>query len=319
MDLYSIGEMVVDFVPGNETNSYIPNAGGAPANVAIAAARNGLDVGIACKVGDDDFGRFLLETLKENQVTALCPATTREATTTLVFVTLRADGERSFTFARKPGADMLLLPEDIKETDIAASKIVHAGSCSLSKEPAASATVKALKLGSEMKKLVSFDVNYRNLMWDNNAEVAAKKVIEILPYVDLLKISEEEAEMFGGGKNIPSLMKTNGITVAIETLGKTGAKCFFGSRVIISPAEPGDAVDATGAGDAFWGGFLSELFLRNVTATEQLTENVLKEAMRIGNISGCLCVKKKGAISSLPTRREIENYIKRSNRHEYKG
>jgi sugar/nucleoside kinase (ribokinase family) len=319
MDLYSVGEMVVDFMPGNEANSYIPNAGGAPANVAIAVARNGLDAGIACKVGDDDFGHFLLKTLKENQVTALCPDTTREATTTLVFVTLREGGERSFTFARKPGADMLLLPEDIKEADIAASKIIHAGSCSLSREPAASATVKALKLGAEMKKLVSFDVNYRNLMWDNNAEAAVKKIMEIFPYVDLLKISEEEAEMLGGEKNIPFLMKTHGITVVIETLGKTGAKCFFGSEVIISHAEPGDAVDATGAGDAFWGGFLSELFLRNVTATEHLTESILEEALKTGNISGCLCVKKKGAISSLPTRREIENYIKGSNQHEHRG
>jgi sugar/nucleoside kinase (ribokinase family) len=113
-------------------------------------------------------------------------------------------------------------------------------------------------------------------------------------------------------------MEIYGITVVIETLGKTGAKGFFGSRVIVSHAEPGDAVDATGAGDAFWGGFLSELFLRNANTVERLTESVLEAAMKIGNISGCLCVKKKGAISSLPTRWEIENYIKRGNKHEYK-
>lgn len=311
MDFYSIGEMVIDFFPGTEPNSYIRNAGGAPANVAIAVARNGLESGICCKVGDDDFGRFLFRTLEENRVRILCPARTQDAITTMAFVTLQDSGERSFTFARKPGADMLLHPDEVKEEDIDSTKIVHAGSCSLSKEPAASATVKALKLGHEMHKLVSFDVNYRHLMWDDNIKVAAAKVMEILPYVDLLKISEEEVDMVGGEKNIPYLMNTYGITVVVETLGKSGSKCFFRSKIMISPAEKGDALDATGAGDAFWGGFLSHLILRKVTGHQHLTEGILEEAMRIGNISGCLCVKKKGAISSLPTRTEIENYRKR--------
>jgi len=309
MDLYSVGEMVIDFMPGSDSASYIRNAGGAPANVAIALARNGLDAGMCCKVGDDDFGHFLQKTLQENRVRVLCPNPSREAATTLVFVSLREDGERSFTFVRKPGADMLLCPEDIKENDIASSKIVHAGSCSLSKEPAASATVEALKIGAKLKKLVSFDVNYRNLMWGDDIKAATTGILNILQYVDLLKISDEETAMFGGEESIPSLMRDYGITVIVETLGKEGAKCFFGSEIITSPAEPGEAVDATGAGDAFWGAFLSRLVLCNVSSPELLTKSVLEEALRIGNISGCLCVKKKGAISSLPTREEIEIYL----------
>ena len=310
MDLYSVGEMVIDFLPGKESDSYIRNAGGAPANAAIAVARNGLNAGMCCKVGDDDFGRFLIQTLKENNVTVLCPETSKTATTTMAFVTLLENGERSFTFARKPGADMLLSTDDIKEEDIAASKIIHAGSCSLSAESADTATRKALKLGHEMQKLVSFDVNYRNLLWNDDIQAATDKVLEILPFVDLLKISEEEVEMLGGETNIPTFMKKFGITAVVETLGKRGAKCFFCSNVLFSQAEPGDAVDATGAGDAFWGGFLSRLLMRGVASPGQLTESILQEAMRYGNISGALCVKTKGAISSLPTRDEIENYIR---------
>ena len=108
MDLYSIGEMVIDFIPGSEPASYIRKAGGAPANVAIAVAKNGLNAAMACKVGEDDFGRFLMDTLKAYNVTAATPELCKEAVTTMAFVTLAENGERRFTFARKPGADMML-------------------------------------------------------------------------------------------------------------------------------------------------------------------------------------------------------------------
>ena len=309
MDVYSVGEMVIDFLPGNEADSYIRNAGGAPANVAIAVSRNGLHAGMCCKVGADDFGRFLIRTLEENQVRILCPEMSKEATTTMAFVTLQENGERSFTFARKPGADMLLSPEDIFAHDIAASKIIHAGSCSLSAEPAASATRKALRLGHEMQKMVSFDINYRNVMWDDDINAAAAKVMEVLPYVDFLKLSEEEVGMVGGAENIFALMDRYGIAVVIETLGEKGANCYFQSKILSSPAEPSEAVDATGAGDAFWGAFLSHLLLCGIANPGQLREGILEEAMGYGNVSGGLCVRKKGAISSLPTRDEIARYI----------
>ena len=115
MDLYSIGEMVIDFIPGSEPASYIRKAGGAPANVAIAVSKNGLGASMACKVGDNDFGRFLMDTLAEYNVKAACPELCREAITTMAFVTLAEDGERRFTFARKPGADMMRSEEHTSE------------------------------------------------------------------------------------------------------------------------------------------------------------------------------------------------------------
>ena len=190
-DLYSIGEMVIDFIPGSEPASYIRKAGGAPANVAIAVSKNGLTASMCCKVGDDDFGRFLMDTLAKYNVRAACPELCREAITTMAFVTLAEDGERRFTFARKPGADMMLKESDVREADIEDSAIVHAGSCSLSAQPVAAATARALRLGHEKGKLVSFDVNYRNLMWNDDVDACAAAVMDILQYVDLLKISEE--------------------------------------------------------------------------------------------------------------------------------
>ena len=312
MDLYSIGEMLIDFIPGNEPNSYVRNAGGAPANVAIAVARNGLDAGFCGKLGDDDFGRFLKQTLEENKVKVMAPELCKDATTTMAFVTLKEGGERTFTFARKPGADTLLSEEDVKEEDIAESRLVHAGSCSLSKGPAAAATVRALRLASEKGRLVSFDVNYRNLMWNDDQDAAARKCFEILPYVDLLKISEEEVGMMGGEANIPELQKKNGIVLVVETLGSAGAKCFFKGKVIEVPGKKANAVDATGAGDAFWGGFLSSLLIQNVNKPEDITEEVLRMAMEYGNIGGWICGQSKGAISSLPTREQIEEQLRKN-------
>lgn len=309
MDLYSIGEMVIDFIPGEADGTYIRNAGGAPANVAIAAARNGLEAGMCCKVGDDDFGRFLMETLQKEQVKVLCGELCGEAVTTMAFVSLAANGERTFTFARKPGADMFLTPEEVRETDIEQAVIIHAGSCSLSAEPAASATRKALRLGHELGKLVSFDINYRNLMWKDDKAQCTKAVREILPYVDILKISEEEVDMAGGEENIRSLMKENGLTAVILTLGSKGAKVFFEEKCFSVPGKKVNAVDATGAGDAFWGGFLSSLRIQGVQDAAGITEVVLRKAMEYGNISGALCVQRKGAIASLPTRMEIESLL----------
>lgn len=308
-DLYSIGEMVIDFIPGSEPASYIRKAGGAPANVAIAVVRNGLSASMCCKVGDDDFGRFLMDTLAENGVTAAASGLCAEATTTMAFVTLQENGERRFTFARKPGADMMLREDEVREADIADSAIVHAGSCSLSAQPVASATVRALRLGRELGRLVSFDVNYRNLMWNDDVDACTRAVRDILKYVDLLKISGEEVGMLGGEAAIPALMKAQGIAAVVETLGGDGAQAWFGDKVIRVPGRRVKAVDATGAGDAFWGAFLSKLRLSGVARAADLTEALLKEALQYGNVSGSICVQSKGAIAAIPTRAQIEATI----------
>ena len=310
MDLYSIGEMVIDFIPGSEPASYIRKAGGAPANVAIAVTRNGLSASMCCKVGDDDFGRFLMDTLAENGVRAACPTLCAGATTTMAFVTLAEDGERRFTFARKPGADMLLKEEEVLESDIADAAIIHAGSCSLSAQPVAAATVRALRLGHEKGKLVSFDVNYRNVMWNDDIDACSRAVTDILQYVDLLKISEEEVDMIGGEAAIPRLMKDYGIALVVQTLGANGVRAYFGGDYFDVAGRKVKAVDATGAGDAFWGAFLAKLRICGVEKAADLTAGIVREALEYGNVSGSICVQTKGAIASIPTRMQIEAVIR---------
>ncbi|MDR1669140.1 MAG: carbohydrate kinase [Oscillospiraceae bacterium] len=309
MDIFSIGEMVIDFLPGTEPGSYLRNAGGAPANMAIAAARNGMDAGFCGMLGDDAFGRFLAATLEENGVRLLCGRRTAEAVTTMAFVTLESDGERSFTFARKPGADMLLTSADVREKDLTDATVIHAGSCSLSGASSADATLYALRRGSELKKLISFDVNYRALLWDGGEQAAVKRIREALPYVSLLKVSEEETPLLGG--DIPALMREYGIPLVVETLGSQGARAFFQGSVLYASCPEVPRVDTTGAGDAFWGTFLAGLLLKGVGQTHALNEDAITRALREGNAAGTLCVQKKGAISALPYRAEIEELLER--------
>lgn len=308
LDLFSIGEMVIDFIPGSEAHSYIRTAGGAPANVAIMMAKNDLRTGMCCSVGDDDFGRFLIRTLEEEKVEVLNKNLCKEAITTMAFVTLNEEGDRSFTFARKPGADMFLNESHVKAEDIDRSIIVHAGSCSLSASPAAEATILALKMGHENNKLISFDLNYRDLMWNSRLDAFVEKVFEVLPYVDFLKISEEELPLLGG-ESPAELMQRFGLTLLIETLGPNGARCFYKDEVYEIPGREAVAVDTTGAGDAFWGAFLSSLRIQDVTKLEDLSADKIRKAMQFGNIAGWICIQKKGAIVSLPDRATIEKYL----------
>ena len=304
MDIYSIGEMVIDFLPGNEPGCYIRNAGGAPANMAIASSRNGLDAGFCGLLGDDDFGRFLKHTLEENHVRVLCNRMTPHAVTTMAFVSLTPDGERSFTFARKPGADMLLSTDDVKDEHIRSATVIHAGSCSLSKGTQVDATMYAMRKGVAYGKMISFDVNYRELIWDGDTKAAVKMIREALPYTDVLKVSEDETILLGG--DLPALMKEFNIQLVVETLGANGSRCFHAGVEMYAPSPKVTCVDATGAGDAFWGAFIAGLLRRGVRHATQINTETLGLAMAEGNIAGALSVQKKGAISSLPTRAEIE-------------
>lgn len=307
MDIICMGEALIDFTPGKEERNYVCNPGGAPANACIAIARNGLKTAFLGKLGNDDFGKLLKTTLEKDGVELLCPELTDEAVTTLAFVTLYEGGERSFTFVRKPGADILLSKDDVKEEMIQNTKILHAGSVGMSANPSREAHFKAMEMAKKAGKLVSYDVNYRNMIW--SFEDAKAVVDQVLPYVDLLKISDEELDFVGGEANIPNVMKENNISVVIETLGSKGAKFFFDGKEAVVEGHKVKAVDATGAGDAFWGGFLSSLLMSGVSKTEDLNEDLLRKALEYGNASGGLCVQKMGGIPALPTKEDIEAFL----------
>ncbi|MCR4590767.1 MAG: carbohydrate kinase [Lachnospiraceae bacterium] len=305
MKILCIGEMLIDFTPvKGMKNTYTANPGGAPANVAISTARNGVNAGFLGKLGNDDFGKLLLNTLKDDKVEILAGELTDEATTTLAFVTLDETGDRSFTFARKPGADLLLNEKDVEKVDFSEWDIVHAGSVSQSGLPERDAVLLALKKAKEAGKLISFDVNYRDKIW--GADECRAEVEKIFPYVDLLKISEEELDFVGGEDNIPAFMEKNDIAVTVLTRGGDGSRIYFGKETgDIKPIKV-HVTDTTGAGDAYWGGFLSSVLSQGIRNTGDITMEKLMTAGKYGTVSSALCIQKPGGIPALPYKNEIE-------------
>lgn len=152
-------------------------------------------------------------------------------------------------------------------------------------------------------------MNYRDVMWNGDQEACTRRVKEILRYVDILKLSEEEVPMLGGEEALPGCMDENNITLIVETLGADGARCFFQGECFDVPGRKAKCVDATGAGDAFWGGFLSSLRIQGVENAAGLTGEIVRRALEYGNVAGWICVQSKGAIASLPTRAQIEQYL----------
>jgi len=308
MSLLCIGEMLIDFTPvEGMKNTYTANPGGAPANVAVSAARNGINTGFLGKLGNDDFGRLLINTLKTENVEILSGDLTDEATTTLAFVTLDEKGDRSFTFARKPGADLLLDKADVEKINFSQWTMIHAGSVSQSGSPEKEAVGLALKRAKENRCLVSFDINYRDKIW--SGEACKQEVDKLLEYIDLLKISEEELNFVGGEENIEAFMKEHDISVIVLTRGGDGASIFFESASCDVPAMKVKCVDTTGAGDAYWGGFLSSLMKQGVKNVKDITMEKLEKAGKYGAVSGGLCVQKSGGIPALPTAEEIEKAL----------
>ena len=305
MKVLCIGEMLIDFTPVNGmADTYTANPGGAPANVAVSIARNGIGAGFLGKMGNDDFGRLLVNTLRKDNVELLVPGLTDEATTTLAFVTLDEAGDRSFTFARKPGADMLLCEEDAKQVDFSKWDIIHAGSVSQSAVPERDAVLFSLKKAKEAGKLVSFDINYRDKIWGYRECLEECK--KIFSLTDLLKISEEELSFAGGEENIPSFMKENDIAVVVLTLGGDGARIYHADRSELIPSMKAKVIDTTGAGDAYWGAFLSGLLRQDVKSVSDITMEKLILAGRYGAVSGGLCIQKSGGIPAIPALDEIE-------------
>ena len=308
MSILCIGEMLIDFTPvSGMKNTYTANPGGAPANVAVSASRAGIKAGFLGKLGNDDFGRLLIDTLKKDNVEILLPSLTDEAVTTLAFVSLDENGDRSFTFARKPGADMLLSTTDVENIDFTSWDIVHAGSVSQSGMPERDAVLLALKKAKKAGKIVSFDINFRDKIW--SFDECKKEVLNVYPYVELLKISEEELDFVGGRENIPAFMKEYDIAVTVLTLGGDGAVIFYAGEEITIPAMKAKCIDTTGAGDAYWGGFLSSLIKQGVRTVTDLDKDKLTAAGKYGAISGGLCIQKPGGIPALPTASEIETYL----------
>ncbi|QKS73351.1 aminoimidazole riboside kinase [Paenalkalicoccus suaedae] len=310
--IISLGEALIDFIPLDDNNeTFQKSPGGAPANVAVGLARLGAKSTFLGKVGDDVLGRFLKETLDSYDVDTSSMLFTKETRTGVVFVTLGDGGERSFEFYIDPSADRFLEEAEIDEKLFDDHNLLHFGSISLISEPSKSATKKAVKLAQDKGLLVSYDPNLRLGLWENE-ETAREEIISMLSEADVLKISEEELEFITDETDIEAGVKaldSYNIPVIFITLGAEGSYIFLQNKETVrASAMKVNAVDTTGAGDAFVSGILYKLHLLEKPLTE-LTPEEVKEMARFASVSGGLAASTKGAMTALPTLTEVERRL----------
>lgn len=295
MDIVCLGELLIDFTPCGASAAgmtlYERNPGGAPANVAVAAARLGLRAAFLGKVGDDLHGRFLRRTLAAEGVDVSGLVLDGAYPTTLAFVELGADGERDFAFVRRGCGDTQLRPEELRPELIRGAGLLHVGTLSLTQEPARSAQRAAVALARAAGVMVSCDVNYRAPLWPDQASFL-RETEALLPQVDLLKVSDQEAALLTGQRDPEAaalaLERRFGLCCAV-TLGAAGA--VLGGRR--QAAFPASAVDATGAGDCFWAAYLYGRLHSE------------PDPLRFACAAAALCVEKRGAIPAMPSLMDV--------------
>ncbi len=312
IDVTALGELLIDFAPKSKDESGYPtlaaNPGGAPGNFLAALNRYGCSVAMLGKVGDDMFGRLLVNTLKQAGIETRGVIVDPRQFTTLAFVSLDASGNRDFSFARKPGADTCLCAEELDTDLLLNSRVFHFGTLSLTDEPARSATRKAIELAKAHGILVSLDPNLRKPLWPD--EDAAKEAIEwSLRQADIVKISDEEIEFMWGlspEEGAQKLLREYGASLVYATLGPKGCHAATkNARVTVASPTGIHVVDTTGAGDIFGGSAMSR-FLKLGKAPEALTEAELCDIVRFACTAASLSTQKHGGISSVPAPEEVE-------------
>jgi fructokinase len=318
-DVLALGELLIDFTPAGVSPAgnalFERNPGGGPPNMLVALSRLGGRAAFIGKVGDDQFGRFLKAVLETNNIDVRGLRFTNRAGTTLAIVHLEPDGNRSFSFYRKPGADILLSADDVDLSLVGQCRVFHFSSLSMTDEPSRSATMQAVLHAKELGKIISYDPNWRPLLWESDA--AAKKGMQWgLEYADVLKVSDSELEFLTGEADMTRAADKLfglGIKTVLVTLGPDGCyfRCKAGAKRV--PAFSAEAVDTTGAGDAFLGGFLFRL-CRAGKRPEELGAEETAEMVRFSNAVGSICTTRRGGIPAMPSLQEVEHRMQTAGR-----
>ncbi|MEI6265194.1 MAG: carbohydrate kinase [Sphingobacteriia bacterium] len=271
MKVLCIGEALIDMICTDKGkslsagNNFLKKPGGAPTNVAAAIAALGGKVELAAKVGDDPFGKQLIEVMQSFGVGTSSMLTDKKHFTTFAFVSLMEDGERDFVFNR--GADGQLSIEEIDSIDLRDVSIIHFGSATgFLPGPLQAAYLHLLEKALYLNIFISFDPNYRHLLFQNNTETFIEQSWHFLQHCNFFKLSDEEAMLITKTDSLEKATqqlqeKTN--TIFAITLGKEGTLLGMNGEQHIIESIPVKPVDTTGAGDAFVGAVLYQLSHRS--------------------------------------------------------
>lgn len=319
-EVVCFGEALIDFLeqpgPREGTQQFLRYAGGAPANVAVAAARLGMSSTFVGMFGQDAFADFLLESLKAAGVSTEYVVRTDEANTALAFVTLDDTGDRRFSFYRPPAADLLFRPEHFKPECFAATKVFHVCSNSLTETEIAATTLEGVRRARAAGALVSFDLNLRPNLWHPDVD-PCPRIWSVLKEADVVKLSAIElrflAQAVGGEEAAYAEIWRGRTQWLLITDGDAPIRQLTRRSDDILPTFPVHAVNTTGAGDAFVAGLLSKLVQEKVDSKNLaafLADAArVQGALRLAAACGALAVTRHGTFEAMPSRAEVESFL----------
>lgn len=314
-DVVALGELLIDFTKSEKglqgNDSFECNPGGAPCNVLAMLTKMGKKTAFIGKVGADMFGHMLIATLKTLGITAYGTVLDHNVNTTLAFVKTDDTGDRSFSFYRNPGADMMLKKSDIDERIIADAKIFHFGTLSMTHKEVREATKYAVSVAKSSGAIISFDPNLRENLWDKLSD-AREQMLWGCQNCDILKIEDNELKFLFNSDNYDEAnaikaLFSYGIKLIFVTRGANGSTAYYNNisvsqKAFINP----DTIDTTGAGDTFCGCCLSFICDRGL---DQLTETDLIEMLQFATASASIITTRKGAILAMPQKQEVMSFL----------
>ena len=310
-DVTALGELLIDFtengLSGQGNPLFEANPGGAPCNVLAMMNRLGKKTAFIGKVGQDQFGRTLKASLEELGIGTENLLLDKNVHTTLAFVHTAEDGDRDFSFYRKPGADMMILAEEVQEDLIASSRVFHFGTVSMTDEPTRGATVKALEYARKHQVMVTFDPNLRPPLWRNLQE-AKEQIWYGLSQCSAVKMSEEELEFITGERSldrgVEAVRNRFDIPLICITMGKQGSKAYYGDAAVEKAGFVQEhTIETTGAGDTFCAIMINYILDHGI---QGLTEKDLEEMLTFANAAASIITTRKGALRVMPTREEVQ-------------
>ena len=314
-DVIALGELLIDFTMNGQSeqgnNMFEACPGGAPCNVLALLNKMGKKTAFIGKVGKDQFGTLLRDTITEAGIDASNLMVDENVNTTLAFVHTFPDGDREFSCYRNPGADMMLTADEVNPEVVKDTKVFHFGTLSMTHEGVREATKKAVETAKANGCLVSFDPNLRPPLW-SSLDLAKEQMEYGFGKCDILKISDNEIQFVSGKEDydegIAYLQETYNIPLILLTMGKDGSRAYYKGMRVERPGFSVKAIETTGAGDTFCGSSLNYLVDHDF---ENLTEEQLGEMLTFANAAAALVTTKKGAIKAMPVKEEVLELIQK--------
>ena len=308
-DVIALGELLIDFTMNGQSeqgnNMFEACPGGAPCNVLALLNKMGKKTAFYGKVGKDQFGKLLRDTLKDVGIDESHLLTDEEVNTTLAFVHTFPDGDREFSFYRNPGADMMLTAEEVDSEFIGQARLFHFGTLSMTHDKVREATKKALKAAKDNGLLISFDPNLRPPLW-SSLDLAKEQMEYGFQYCDILKISDNEIQFVSGKEDydegIQYLQEKYHIPLILLTMGKDGSRAYYKGMRVERAGFKCKTIETTGAGDTFCGSSLNYILEHDF---DNLTEEQLGEMLTFANAAAAIVTMRKGAIRAMPEKEEV--------------